>query len=90
MFTARQKEATAWAEAGYVVAEEKLPMQTAKKPMYTATATDELTVEDGTTTITVSGPRDLAQKISKAGVYIDLDKLEMAEGTLLMCIIFSR
>ena len=57
LFTARQKEATAWAEAGYVVAEEKLPMQTAKKPMYTATATDELTVEDGTTTITVSGPR---------------------------------
>ncbi len=35
------------------------------------------------TRITVSGPRDLAQKISKAGVYIDLDKLEMAEGTLL-------
>ena len=56
-FTARQKEATAWAEAGYVVAEEKLPLQTAKKPMYTPTATDELTVESTTTTITVSGPR---------------------------------
>ena len=57
LFTARQKEATAWAEAGYVVAEEKLPLQTAKKPMYTPTATDELTVESTTTTITVSGPR---------------------------------
>ena len=35
------------------------------------------------TRITVSGPRELTQRISKAGVYIDLDKLEMAEGTLL-------
>ena len=33
-FVAKQREKTAWAEAGYVVAEEKLPVQTAKKPMY--------------------------------------------------------
>ena len=33
-FTATQKENTLWADAGYVVAEEKLPVKTAKKPMY--------------------------------------------------------
>ena len=34
------------------------------------------------TLITVSGPRDLAQSISIARVFIDPDKLEWAEGTL--------
>ncbi|MBQ9640190.1 MAG: discoidin domain-containing protein [Bacteroidaceae bacterium] len=33
-FTATQKENTLWAEAGYIVAEEKLPVQTAQKPLY--------------------------------------------------------
>ena len=32
-FCAKQREKTAWAEAGYVVAEEKLPVKTATKPM---------------------------------------------------------
>jgi len=57
-FCARQREKTAWADAGYVVAEEKLPVKTATKPMkdLSAFATmGELTVSDGTTTVTVSG-----------------------------------
>lgn len=33
-FIATLKESTSWAEAGYVVAEEKLPVQTATKPLY--------------------------------------------------------
>jgi beta-galactosidase len=57
-FTAKQREATAWAEAGYVVAEEKLPVQTAQKSMKDLTAfTDQqnLTVENGSTSIIVTG-----------------------------------
>jgi beta-galactosidase len=59
-FTARQKTATAWAEAGYVVAEEKLPIQTAEKPMYdlsSLTKCEALTVSEDATTITVSNAR---------------------------------
>ena len=55
-FTATQKENTAWADAGYVVAEEKLPVQTAKKPMYDLSrldACEDLTVEEGSANITV-------------------------------------
>ena len=55
-FTATQKESTPWADAGYVVAEEKLPVQTAKKPMYDLSglsALESLEVEDATSTITV-------------------------------------
>ena len=33
-FTATLKESTPWADAGFVVAEEKLPVQQAEKPMY--------------------------------------------------------
>ena len=54
-FTAKQKEPTLWAEAGYVVAEEKLPVQTAEKPMYTLAAATALSVDDGATAITVTG-----------------------------------
>ena len=56
-FTAKQKEATAWAEAGYVVAEEKLPVQTAKKPMYDLDSIEgyqSLAVEETASAITVS------------------------------------
>ena len=59
-FFAKQKEKTLWADAGYVVAEEKLPVQTAEKPMYEpADAKDgeALTVDDGTAVITVTGTR---------------------------------
>ena len=56
-FYAKQKEATAWAEAGYVVAEEKLSVKTAKKPMFDLNSKDgyqSLAVEETTTAITVS------------------------------------
>ena len=57
-FSVKQKEATAWAEAGYVVAEEKLAVKTAKKPMKNLAglvALSDLVVEDGSTDITVIG-----------------------------------
>ena len=54
-FTAKQKEATPWAEAGYVVAEEKLLYQKAAKPMYAPTAANALTVDDGSAVVTVTG-----------------------------------
>ena len=56
-FTARQKETTPWAEAGYVVAEEKLPLQAAVKPMKNLSklaAAEGLTVEESTSAIIVS------------------------------------
>ena len=56
-FTATQKEKTLWADAGYVVAEEKLPVQTAQKPMYDLsglTGCESLTVDEDATTVTVS------------------------------------
>ena len=56
-FTATQKENTLWADAGYVVAEEKLPVQTAQKPMYDLsglTGCESLTVDEDATTVTVS------------------------------------
>ena len=56
-FSAKQREKTAWADAGYVVAEEKLPVKTATKPMKDLTfATSEaLVVDDASSVITVSG-----------------------------------
>ena len=53
-FTAKQKENTPWADAGYVVAEEKLPVKTATKPMYEPTAGEELAVVDSPSVITIS------------------------------------
>ena len=55
-FTATLKQDTPWAEAGYVVAEEKLPIKKAQKPMYDMTMLDgceNLEVEDATNGITV-------------------------------------
>ena len=55
-FTATQKEATLWADAGYIVAEEKLQVKTAVKPMYDLNrleAYESLSVEDDAQTITV-------------------------------------
>ena len=54
-FTAKQKEATLWAEAGYVVAEEKLPVRTAKKPMFTPADDEPLNVEETSSVITITG-----------------------------------
>ena len=56
-FVAKQKSATLWADAGYVVAEEKLPVKTAKKPMFSAAAATALTVDNGTSTVTISNDR---------------------------------
>ena len=53
-FVAKQREATLWAEAGYIVAEEKLPVQTAVKPMYEPASAEALTVDDADNDITVS------------------------------------
>ena len=58
MFYAKQREKTAWAEAGYVVAEEKLSVKTATKPMKDLSALTNvttLTVEETNTVVTVSG-----------------------------------
>ncbi|MBO7591401.1 MAG: discoidin domain-containing protein [Prevotella sp.] len=56
-FCAKQKEATAWADAGYVVAEEKLPVKAAQKPMkdLTFATADALTVEETSSAVKVSG-----------------------------------
>ena len=55
-FKATQKEKTAWADAGYVVAEEKLPLRAAVKPaldVFSKEAFDPLTVSATSTTVTV-------------------------------------
>ena len=57
-FTATQKENTPWADAGYVVAEEKIQIQAAQKPMYDLSAKDgfdDLEVSDGATIATITG-----------------------------------
>ena len=57
-FTAKQREKTAWAEAGYVVAEEKLPVKTVQKPMKDLSALaalPALTVEESTSMVNVVG-----------------------------------
>ena len=56
-FCAKQREKTAWADAGYVVAEEKLQLQSATKPMkdLNFASAEALTVAETSTTVTVSG-----------------------------------
>ena len=56
-FCAKQREKTAWAEAGYVVAEEKLPVKTAAKPMKNLdfASAEALTVEETSSAVNVSG-----------------------------------
>ena len=56
-FCAKQREKTAWAEAGYVVAEEKLPVKTATKPMKNLdfASAEALTVSETSTAVNVSG-----------------------------------
>ena len=53
-FCAKQKENTSWADAGYVVAEEKLLIRAAKKPMYTPAA-NALEVSESASAITITG-----------------------------------
>ena len=88
-FTATQKEATPWAEAGYVVAEEKLPVQTAKKPMYDLTGLDAheaLEVEDATNTITVGNAtfKAVFSKTSGTVSGYSYDGVEMMSKPLLL------
>ena len=64
-FVAKQKETTAWAEAGYVVAEEKLQVKTAQKPMKDLTSAGELTIDETASAITVSG-NDFTATFSKS------------------------
>ena len=57
-FVAKQPAATLWADAGYVVAEEKLPVQTAQKPMYDfsrLSTLDDITVDETSAQVTVTG-----------------------------------
>ncbi|MBR0202175.1 MAG: discoidin domain-containing protein [Bacteroidaceae bacterium] len=56
-FSSVQRETTPWAEAGYVVAEEKLPVKTATKPAYDLTSLsdcEDLTLSETTSEITLS------------------------------------
>ena len=56
-FCAKQRSKTAWAEAGYVVAEEKLPVKSATKPMKDLSLADAeaLTLNETSTAVNVSG-----------------------------------
>lgn len=59
-FTAKQKEKTLWAEAGYVVAEEKLAIKSATKAMYDLAQLndcEEIIVEDATSRLTLSNSK---------------------------------
>jgi beta-galactosidase len=87
-FTAKQKENTPWADAGYVVAEEKLPMQidTGKKPMkdLTFAGADALTVDDGSAVVTVSGTHFQAKFTKRKGSLTSytLDGVQMVSKPL--------
>ena len=85
-FIARQREATLWAEAGYVVAEEKLPVKTAVKPMYTPADGEGLTVDDGSSDITVSNARFTATFSKTQGTLTsyDLEGLSLLSKPLLL------
>ena len=59
-FIAKQKTATPWADAGYIVAEEKLPVKAATKPMVDLQKLSEcepFTVENSSSVITLSNTR---------------------------------
>ena len=59
-FTAKQKEKTLWAEAGYVVAEEKITIKDATKAMYNLAQLndcEEIIVEDATSRLTLSNSK---------------------------------
>ena len=88
-FCAKQREKTAWAEAGYVVAEEKLPVNTVKKPMKDLSALNtlpDLTVEDGTATINVSGSNFTATFTKNKGTLTSytLNGVQMMSQPLLL------
>jgi len=60
-FSARLKNATLWADAGYELCAEKLTLNTPEKPMYQVPTTGELTVSQTTSAITIKGENFSAQ-----------------------------
>ena len=85
-FCAKQRENTAWADAGYVVAEEKLPVKTATKPMkdLTFANNDALTVEETDTVVDVSGANFKATFTKNKGTLTgySLDGVQMMSKAL--------
>ena len=90
-FLATQKEPTLWADDGYVVAEEKLPVQVASKPMYDMSrlsTCEELTVGDNSAMITVGNSRFKAVFGKSQGTLIDYtyDGTAMLSKSLLLSV----
>ena len=87
-FTAAQKETTLWAEAGYIVAEEKLPVKTATKPMKQLNfdAAEALTVEETNTAVNVSGTNFKATFTKDKGTLTGytFDNVQMMSQPLLL------
>ena len=85
-FTAKQRENTAWADAGYVVAEEKLPVKTATKPMKDLTFANNnaLTVEETDAVVDVSGANFKATFTKNKGTLTgySLDGVQMMSKAL--------
>jgi len=85
-FTAKQRENTAWADAGYVVAEEKLPVKTATKPMKDLTFANNnaLTVEETDAVVDVSGANFKATFTKNKGTLTgySLDGVQMISKAL--------
>lgn len=79
-FSGTLKEGTLWADAGYEVATEKLPINDAKKPLYGTPATGELTVTTTSTGITVKGENFTAQFSKSSGT---LSSYKLGQTTIL-------
>ena len=84
-FVVKQREATLWADAGYIVAEEKLPVQSAVKSMYKPVAAKTLNVDDGDD-ITISNTRFKATFSKKQGTLTGytFDGVQMMSKPLLL------
>ena len=87
-FTATQKEATLWADAGYVVAEEKLPVKAAKHPMYDIGRLQDcesLSVTDGSTITVQNGHfKALFSKTQGTLTGLTVDGVSMISKPLLL------
>jgi len=88
-FIATQREDTPWADAGYVVAEEKLPVKKATKPMYDLSRLDAfepLSVIDKGTTLAITGNRleVVFSKLQGTLTSYTYDKVQMISKPLLL------
>lgn len=72
-FSATQPQATAWAEAGYEVACEKLPLNVVRKPYYQVPTDGTLSVSESTTSITIAGEGFTAQFSKSLGTLVHYD-----------------